>query len=71
MTYSIDLRKSVVSYVDKGGSKAEVSRVFDVSLWAVNNWCKRKNLAPKEYPSDRKRKLDWEALRISLHTSLN
>jgi len=63
MTYSIDLRKSVVLYVDQGGSKAEASRVFNISLWCVNNWCKRENLAPKEYPTDRKRKLDWEALR--------
>lgn len=41
MTYSIDLRKRVVEFVQKGGSKAEASRRYQVSLWCVNDWCKR------------------------------
>jgi transposase len=62
MTYSIDLRKRVVNFVNNGGSKAEASRRFEVSLWCVNDWCKRDELAPKVHPP-RHRKIDKEALR--------
>ncbi len=62
MTYSIDLRKRVVNFVNEGGSKAEASRRFEVSLWCVDDWCKREDLAPKAQ-SLRHRKIDKEALR--------
>ena len=62
MTYSLDLRKRVVEYVNEGGSKAEASRRFEVSLWCVDDWCKREDLAPKVH-SLRQRKIDKEALR--------
>ena len=62
MTYSIDLRKRVVEYVSEGGSKAEASRRYEVSLWCVDDWCKREDLAPKVH-SLRQRKIDKEALR--------
>ena len=61
MTYSIDLRKRVVEFVQEGGSKAEASRRYKVSLWCVNDWCKRQDLTPKPQKR-RQRKLDWEAL---------
>ena len=61
MTYSIDLRKRVVVFVIDGGSKAEASRRYKVSLWCVNDWCKREDLTPQQQKG-RKRKLDWEAL---------
>ncbi len=62
MTYSIDLRRRVVGFVEAGGSKAEASRRFGVSLWCVGDWCKRQDLAPKTQ-SLRHRKIDKEALR--------
>ena len=62
MTYSLDLRKRVVDFVNEGGSKAEASRRFEVSLWGVDDWCKREDLAPKVH-SLRQRKIDKEALR--------
>ncbi len=62
MTYSIDLRKRVVGFVNEGGSKAKASRRFEVSLWCVNDWCKREDLAPKVH-GQRNRKIDKEALR--------
>ena len=62
MSYSIDLRKRVVEFVQSGGSKAEASRRFSVSLWCVNDWCRRPNLAPNTSPG-RPRKFDWEVLR--------
>lgn len=63
MTYSLDLRKRVVEFVKNGGSKAEASRVYKVSIWCVYDWCKRVDLEPKKLPQRRKRKLDWEAVR--------
>ena len=62
MTYSTDLRKRVVTFVNEGGSKAGASRRFEVSLWCVNDWCKRDDLSPKPHPL-RHRKIDKEALR--------
>lgn len=61
MTYSVDLRKRVVDFVATGGSKAEASRRYKVSLWCVNDWCQRKNLTPAPQLG-RKRKLDWKAV---------
>lgn len=61
MTYSVDLRGRVVEFVAGGGSKAEASRRYKVSLWCVNDWCKRDDLTPQPQKG-RKRKLDWEAL---------
>jgi len=63
MTYSIDLRKRVVSYVEEGGFKSEAAQIFGVSLWCVNDWCQRKNLAPKPSAPRRNGKLDWDALK--------
>ena len=66
MSYSIDLRQRVVSFVQKGGSKAEAARRFQVSLWCVFNWMKRKDLQPS--PALRRvRKLDWQALKAHVH----
>ena len=62
MTYGIDLRKRVVGFVNEGGSKAEASRRFEVSIWCVNDWCERLDLSPKTH-SQRHRKIDKGALR--------
>ena len=63
MHYSIDLRQRVVDFVRGGGSKAEPSRRFKVSLWCVFDWLKRGDLSPQKV-TRRHRKLDWEALRV-------
>ena len=62
MTYGVDLRERVVSFVLSGGSKQAASRVFSVSMWCVHDWCSRGDLRPKVH-GRRSRKLDWEALR--------
>jgi len=62
MAYSVDLRKRVVGFVNNGGSKAEASRRYGVSLWCVNDWFKRDDLEPKP-SSVRNRKIDREGLR--------
>ena len=61
MSYSLDLRHRVVLYVKDGGTKISASRHFKVSLWCVNDWCKRDILVPIK-PSGRPRKIDWDAL---------
>ena len=48
MTYSEDLRKRVVAFVQSGGSKSEAALRFNVSRWCVYDWMKRKSLAPKK-----------------------
>ena len=63
IAYSLDLRKRVVEFVQKGGSKAEASRRFGVSQWCVFNWLKRKDLEPRKAPEGHNRRLDWEGLK--------
>lgn len=63
MTYSLDLRKRVVTYIQEGGHKEEASRIFDVSLWCVYDWCKRDDLSAKDYAPRQKRKFNWEMLK--------
>ena len=41
---------------------AAASRIYQVSIWCVYDWCKRDQLEAKPQNS-RSRKLDWEALR--------
>ena len=62
MSYSLDLRERVVGYVKEGGKKTDAAKQFKVSVWCVNDWCKRKNLEPNVSPG-RRRKFSWEALR--------
>ncbi|PSB06557.1 hypothetical protein C7B62_22520 [Pleurocapsa sp. CCALA 161] len=61
MTYSLDLRRRVVNYIEDVGSKAAASRIYQVSRWCVDDWCKRDQLEAKSQKR-RSRKLDWEAL---------
>ena len=61
MAYSEDLRQRVRQYVANGGSKAEASRLFDVSRTAIYRWLNNDN--PRKKPSRTKPdKLDEQAL---------
>ncbi len=62
LAYSLDLRKRVVGFVEEGGLKAEAARRFRVSLWCVQDWCKRPDRAPKRH-GPRQRQLARTALR--------
>jgi len=46
MTYSLDLRERVVSFVKSGGSKAEASHRYHISPRTILYWMKRDDLAP-------------------------
>jgi len=48
MTYSVDLRERVVTFVEKGGSKSEAARLFGVSRWCVYDWLNRETLEPEK-----------------------
>ena len=50
MSYSVDLRKRVVNYVESGGSKSEAARRFAVSRKTVYNWLALDDLSPKPHP---------------------
>lgn len=62
MTYSLDLRERVVSFVNSGGSRAEASRRYDVHYDTVRNWLRCDDLRPKAH-GPRQRKLDKAALK--------
>lgn len=70
MTYSVDLRQRVVSFVREGGSKVEAARRFNVGRSAVYDWLNRETLEPKVH-GRRKRKLDWEALKADVKAHLD
>jgi transposase len=52
--YSEDLRRRIVSAVERGMSKCQASRTFDVSLSSVKRYVKKadhgESLAPKKSP---------------------
>ena len=42
MSYSIDLREGVLTFIERGGSKAEGSRLFELSRPTIDRWQKLK-----------------------------
>lgn len=63
MTYSIDLRKRVVAYIEGGGRKTEAVKLFGVGRKTIYSWLSRNDLAPKSYERTKPRKMDWSLLR--------
>jgi putative transposase len=62
MSYSIDYRRRVVSFVREGGSKRDAARLFKVNVDTIYEWLKRgKDLAPRPSKT-RRRKIDKETL---------
>jgi len=61
MSYSIDLRKRAVSFVNEGGSRTEAARIFGVSRKTLYHWLHRDDLTPRKAET-RRRKLDKAAL---------
>ena len=62
MTYSLDLREKVISFISDGGSKSEAMRIFQLSRDTIYRWINAEDLRPKEH-GQRHRKIDKEALR--------
>ena len=63
MTYGIDLRRKVVSFISDKGNKSKASRLFKVSLWCVNDWANslllQLNLTPIALVNIDMEKLSW------------
>ncbi len=66
MTYQLPHRIAVLSFIKNGGSKAEASRIFNVSRAAIYRWLKLNDLAPKTSPKTRHRKIDKAALKAHI-----
>jgi len=62
MPYSLDLRKRVVDYVEKGGSATHAAKIY--------RWLGRENLAPT-IVKHRNRKMDWKALEKDVEENPN
>jgi transposase len=63
MTYGIDYRRRVLSFVSEGGSKLEAARLFKVHPDTIYEWLRRgEDLSPRPAKT-RQRKLDKAALR--------
>jgi transposase len=62
--YSEDLRKKIVTAIERGMSKAQAARTFDVSLSSVKRYsriaCQGESLQPRKSPG-RPRKADEKA----------
>src|SRR4028119_1240440 len=61
MSYSIDLRKRVVDYVENGGRIAQAIGLFQVVVATIYRWLGRTDLRATKVKR-RKRKLDCQAL---------
>ena len=65
--YSEDLRRKIISAVDRGMSKAQAARTFGVSLSSVKRYTDKaqrgESLAPKKSPGSAP-KLDEKAIRL-------
>ena len=64
MSYSSDLRKRVLDFVHKGGSKAEASRTYNVSRTSIYNWLAAEDpLSCKKPGPQGPHRLDYDALK--------
>jgi putative transposase len=62
MSYSIDYRKRVMSFVKEGGSKREAARLFKLSPNTVYQWLQRGTDLKPRVATVRRRKLDKKVL---------
>lgn len=65
MSYSIDLRKRVVQFIENGGSILEAVRIFGVTRQTIYNWFKKKKTTGSlqdKVPERPWRKLEPQAL---------
>ncbi len=62
MPYSLDLRKKVIDYVERGGGVTKASQIFQVGRASIYRWLNRENLEATKVKR-RRRKLNWEALK--------
>ncbi len=64
-SYSNDLRKKVIEYLDSGSSYEKVSKLFKISVSAIGRWYRKYKTEGNYYPKKRggsKKKIDLDAL---------
>ena len=61
MSYSVDLRKKVIKYIEEGRGITKAAKTFDVGRATIYRWLKRPQLEASKVKR-RYRKLDWERL---------
>lgn len=64
MTYQTPHRIAAISFIKKGGSKAEAARLFKVSRPTIYRWLNLDDIAPKPPLKTRHRKIDKVMLRL-------
>ena len=62
MSYSIDMRTRVISYVRSGGSQTEASRIFQISSKTIYNWLQKPDITEPSARKPYRSKLDKRAL---------
>ena len=63
MAYSTDLRKSVLDFINKGGSKTAAKRIFGVSRTTIYNWLEAEDPFACEKPGPKGPwHIDYDAL---------
>ena len=68
MSYSLDFRQKVISYIENGGKVTKAAKIFEIGRATIYRWLNRQNLEATKVER-RKRKLDWKALEkdVQLH----
>ena len=61
MSYSLDLRKKVIDYVENGGSITKAAAIFNIGRATIYRWLSSEKLEATKV-KHRQRKLDWKAL---------
>jgi putative transposase len=61
MSYSLDLRKKVIDYVENGGNITKAAALFNIGKATIYRWLSREKLEATKV-KHRQRKLDWKAL---------
>ena len=63
MTYSTDLRKRVLDFINNGGSKAAAEQTFGISRRTIYNWLEAEDPFASDKPGPKgPRHIDYEAL---------
>ena len=66
MSYSVDLRKKVLEFIERTKNMLEASRVFGINYNTVRKWFKayeEGRIEPKEAYRQKPYKMDWEELK--------
>jgi putative transposase len=67
MSYSVDFRECVISYIESGGSRVSASKIFKVGVETVRRWISLKketgNVSPKSHGGGHPQKINLVKLK--------